>query len=238
MPGGRGPVQLALPNVGNQWQVAFNLPGAGGAFKRQNLNLYQYSFNNPVVYSDPDGNAALFWHYAITLAAGLKEGLGWKSFSLAWKTMMADYTKQDGRFSLFASYVRTDTVQNWHGALGPDQDAAKGAQAVVNNGNSALQNQSGDEIGSAPWGVHTVQDVALPDHRGKEAPKGILGNLWHTLGDLFPVTSLGKMWNNTVEAIRSMKSGTPVGITPEGRVNSNPSSGSGNTPESRAPPNE
>jgi len=105
---------------------------------------------------------------------------------------------------------------------------------------------SWDEIGSAPWGVHTVQDNPVPGHHNKTAPEGFWGNIWHTLGDLFPFTSLGKMWNNTIDAIRSMKirsmkSGTPIGITPEARVYSNPPSGSGtpgSSPVQGAPPNE
>ena len=33
-----------------------NLPGMGGVFNTVNLNLYHYAANNPVKYTDPDGN--------------------------------------------------------------------------------------------------------------------------------------------------------------------------------------
>ena len=33
-----------------------NLPGMGGVFNHINANLYHYSANNPVKYTDPDGN--------------------------------------------------------------------------------------------------------------------------------------------------------------------------------------
>lgn len=34
-----------------------NLPGMGGVFNTVNLNLYHYAGNNPVKYTDPDGNS-------------------------------------------------------------------------------------------------------------------------------------------------------------------------------------
>ena len=34
-----------------------NLPGLGGVFNSVNLNLYHYAANNPVKYTDPDGNS-------------------------------------------------------------------------------------------------------------------------------------------------------------------------------------
>ena len=37
-----------------------NLPGLGGVFNTVNLNLYHYAANNPVKYTDPDGNNIAF----------------------------------------------------------------------------------------------------------------------------------------------------------------------------------
>jgi hypothetical protein len=34
-----------------------NLPGQGGVFNLVNLHVYHYAENNPVKYTDPDGNA-------------------------------------------------------------------------------------------------------------------------------------------------------------------------------------
>ena len=36
-----------------------NLPGMGGIFNHINCNLYHYAGNNPVKYTDPDGNAVI-----------------------------------------------------------------------------------------------------------------------------------------------------------------------------------
>ncbi len=49
-------VQLDPLNLTNEWQSGFDLPGMGGVLASQNLNLYGYSFQNPVRYQDPDGN--------------------------------------------------------------------------------------------------------------------------------------------------------------------------------------
>jgi hypothetical protein len=54
-----------LPNLDDKLQAQKNgeeympdksLPGMGGIFNSVNFNGYQYSFNNPIVYYDPDGN--------------------------------------------------------------------------------------------------------------------------------------------------------------------------------------
>ena len=46
-----------------------NLPGMGGVFNAVNLNLYHYAANNPVKYTDPDGNTALI---AVPIIIGIK----------------------------------------------------------------------------------------------------------------------------------------------------------------------
>jgi RHS repeat-associated protein len=45
-----------LPSGGN----ASNLPGMGGAFNSLNLAMYTYGHNNPVKFTDPDGNFVLY----------------------------------------------------------------------------------------------------------------------------------------------------------------------------------
>lgn len=50
-------VKLLPPSV-QQPLVRFNLRGLGGIFESKNLNLYIYSHQNPIRYSDPDGKEA------------------------------------------------------------------------------------------------------------------------------------------------------------------------------------
>jgi hypothetical protein len=57
-----------LPTVGEDKN---NLPGQGGVFNPTNLNCYNYSNNNPVLFKDPDGNAALVGIVAVVVIAGL-----------------------------------------------------------------------------------------------------------------------------------------------------------------------
>jgi len=48
-----------------------NLPGMGGVFNSANLAGYTQSHNNPVKYSDPDGNAA---QYVVAVELGVEAG--------------------------------------------------------------------------------------------------------------------------------------------------------------------
>jgi RHS repeat-associated protein len=48
-----------------------NLLGQGGVFNPTNLNCYNYSNNNPLLYKDPDGNAALVGVVAVVVVVGL-----------------------------------------------------------------------------------------------------------------------------------------------------------------------
>ena len=52
-----------------------NLPGMGGVFNHTNGNLYHYAGNNPVKYTDPDGNSILSG-LVKTLAGSAQAALG------------------------------------------------------------------------------------------------------------------------------------------------------------------
>jgi len=51
-----------------------NLPGYGGVYRPINLNLYTYSYQNPIKYLDPDGKVGLLLQYEAKLAAGAPVG--------------------------------------------------------------------------------------------------------------------------------------------------------------------
>jgi len=45
-----------VPRLENDWQASYNLPGLGGVLNTANNNVYAYTGNNPIRYTDPDGN--------------------------------------------------------------------------------------------------------------------------------------------------------------------------------------
>jgi hypothetical protein len=51
-----------------------NLPGMGGVFNAVNLHTYHYAGNNPVKYTDPDGERSLFFWEKISIATILGKG--------------------------------------------------------------------------------------------------------------------------------------------------------------------
>lgn len=80
-----------------------NLPGMGGVFNHINFNLYRYAGNNPVKYSDPDGN--------IAISAVLLGSLVTAAFLVYWFSPEA----VKGREQL-ASDITSALAQNKHGS--------------------------------------------------------------------------------------------------------------------------
>ena len=73
-----------------------NLPGMGGVFNVVNLHLYHYAGNNPVKYTDPDGDAILAVA-AIGFLIGAAVETGAELYTMYQKTGKIDVTQLDAR---------------------------------------------------------------------------------------------------------------------------------------------
>ena len=80
-----------------------NLPGMGGVFNCVNLHAYHYAGNNPVRYTDPDGEEPTGW---ISSWMAEPDSQGGKSINV-------DAPQRAGRFSIFYElFTRNDQVCN------------------------------------------------------------------------------------------------------------------------------
>ena len=94
--------------------MAGSKAGQGGIYNQVNFNLYHYSNNNPIKYTDPDGNSPLwfglgksgFGHEALQRVFGFKDKMDDKSWCLG--------------FDLHATAFKTDnfTLRLWKGNYG------------------------------------------------------------------------------------------------------------------------
>ena len=97
-----------------------NLPGLGGVFNSVNLNLYHYAANNPVKYTDPDGEVAFC---VVTAAIGAVVGAGVAAYSSYKKT-----GKVDG-WNVLEGAVIGGTAGFVFGALGAQAATSTAVQA-------------------------------------------------------------------------------------------------------------
>ncbi len=178
-------VKLLSPTV-QQSLAQFNLPGMGGIYKPQNLNLYQYSFNNPTIYTDPDGKLAFYWHFIISFSESSKAGLGfWKSLAVAWNAMMYDFRSgSQGTDPAAANSHAMQALDPETGKPQPPEAAAVGTESFI-AGRLAEGTLQG--LGEA---THPEADKPAAGHKGRVwegfSKLGILGTLKHIAADMFP----------------------------------------------------
>jgi hypothetical protein len=154
------------------------LPGMGGVYRSQNLNLYLYTQGNPVNYVDPDGRLAFFWHFIISFKEAYKAGLGfWDSLKVGWYAMMYDFRKGS----------QTTEAANSHAMIRPKQspeDAKAGTESFITK---RLELGTLRGLGEA---THAEADKPAGGHKDKVwegfSKLGIWGTIKHLWDDTFP----------------------------------------------------
>jgi hypothetical protein len=141
-----------------------------------NLNRYAYVNNNPLKYTDPDGFLAFRWHFLITFSASMATERGFsESLVLAWQTMAVDFGSQ--------STSPEDTVRH---AMGHELQSRD--QAILKTKDFISDSM---ERGNVADAIHATQDLATPEHAGKQW-KGFGLNfetVKHIYGDILPSQS-------------------------------------------------
>jgi len=141
-----------------------------------NLNRYAYVRNNPLKYTDPNGFFAFRWHFLITFSASMASERGFsESLVLAWQTLAVDFGSQ--------STSPEDTVRH---AMGHELQSRD--QAILKTKDFILDSM---ERGNVADSIHAAQDLATPEHAGKQW-KGFGLNfetVKHIYGDMFPPQS-------------------------------------------------
>lgn len=167
---------LGNPNSGEKQAIPY-----GDIAQPQSLNKYQYVYNNPLRYVDPDGHLASPWHFLITYVAGVRTHHGlFGSLKLAWKNPAVDFRK--GSQGTDAAHTNMHAMAGTKPG-GAVQTAAEARTATAQVVTSAMQS------GDTALAGHAVQDAATPAHEGKEW-KGFGLNATtfkHLLGDIFPL---------------------------------------------------
>jgi hypothetical protein len=155
--------------------------------------VYAYANGNPISYTDPSGQLALFWHFGITYEADRSCGGGiLDSLKLAYQTMAVDFGSQGtspADTNIHAMLGTTDA--SGQPSLQSPSDATQAINSILNN---------------APLYValHTAQDAATPAHflqpwNGFQWNWTTAAHLW---GDVFPSSStVDKAYQNSKAVI-------------------------------------
>lgn len=172
--------------------------------------MYAYVGNDPISFSDPSGQFAIFWHWGITFVAALNSGY---SLSQSWSYASAaagpDKPFSGNTFSnnYGAQIEHALTARTASNYIPPSSVALAGTEVLINR---QLQSSSVVEQGR---GIHATQDVAATNHAGKPwpPPGGVFGKLWHLVQDVFPsFSSVGTAYDRTIEAFNKIEANAAV----------------------------
>ncbi|MBN1103926.1 MAG: RHS domain-containing protein [Deltaproteobacteria bacterium] len=161
------------------------------------INTFAYGHNNPTRYYDIDGQLAFDYHFLLTLAAALNNGMGLKeSMALAWKAMAVDF--QEGADSTDCDTTKKHAMAGeiFPGIYQSSEEALSATKTYI------AQCIASNDLAQA---IHAAQDLATPAHAGKEWHGfGLnLESFLHLIGDSFPLPgTLKKAYINTTETIR------------------------------------